>query len=517
MPQPPQPPSSTLIHLVHRMYSMLESSSSESEALVLSSANPAGDIRVPGPIMSLASSLSTSSSAPVVELTPSDGLPSYTHVPRTRRRLGSIPEEEVECKSTSSSIKAGQHPGLSAKVCEKVHCQKDTTQPPTSPIPSPRTAAPLKSRLKATMQKLFNTRKFAKRTQLAIPEARSWEGEKGISSNGAKMSSVMLMAAQSILEEDRKLRKKDRASEAPGSSTVQLASQVLQVQEEQRKERKQAWLEKLGTAPKKFVLLDLVFHSYNSFEPWEAESIREPPLSVCRKANVNLHSSVEERSCLRSASRKPGGDDKACYNTPKIPAIVTKTVNFIMLALRFHAPRCIPPNTGQRAIHISGRGRDNDRARNVNRVPAQPTRIEQREAFQHKRGRLQKSLKISAPELEGARLADRRHSKARRERVCDSEGREALDNAVPMSGPRGMGEGGRTSGWHGLQNQRTKSGADEDRDETLPLVVRYSPRTFTCRPKTPSVVHTGTRSASRRCDLRRAKGKSMEGAGPKFG
>ncbi|KAJ7656360.1 hypothetical protein DFH06DRAFT_1410986 [Mycena polygramma] len=240
--------------------SMIASSSSELEALVLSSANPAGDIR-PCPIMSLASSSpSASISAPVAALTHSDGLLSYTHVARTRRRLGSIPEEEVECKFTSPSMKTGQHAdlgrNLAAEVRKNSQCQKAASQPPTSPIPSPRTAAPLKSRLKARMQKLFNTRKFAKRTLQAIPEARFGEpseGAKGIP-NGAKMSSVMLLAAQSILEEDRKLRKKERVSEAPGSSTVRLATQVLQVQEEQRKERKQARLEKLGAAPKNFVL-----------------------------------------------------------------------------------------------------------------------------------------------------------------------------------------------------------------------------------------------------------------------
>ncbi|KAJ7666653.1 hypothetical protein DFH06DRAFT_1322626 [Mycena polygramma] len=248
---------------------MLASSSSDSiGGLVLSSANPAGDIR-PGPIMSLVSPplASASISAPVAMLAPSkyaglsDGMPSYMHVSGTRRRLGSVPEGEVECKFSSPSIKTGHHadlgPSLATEVRKHAQCQMAANQPPTSLIPSPRTAAPLKSRIKATAQKLFNTRKFAKRTQLAIPEARSREPSAGETSlpNGAKMSSVMLMAAQSILEEDRKLRRKERVSEAPTSSTVWLASQVLQVQEEQRKERKRARLEKLGAAPKKFVLV----------------------------------------------------------------------------------------------------------------------------------------------------------------------------------------------------------------------------------------------------------------------
>ncbi|KAJ7664397.1 hypothetical protein DFH06DRAFT_1392097 [Mycena polygramma] len=243
---------------------MLASSSSELDGLVLRSANPAGDIR-PGPIMSLASPPSASISEPVAVLAPSkhaglsNGMPSYMHVSRTRRRLGSIPEEEVECKFSSPSIKTGHHadlgPSLATEVRKHAQCQMAASQSPPSLIPSPRTAAPLKSRLKATMQKLFNTRTFAKQTQLAIPEARSREASAGEKSNSAKMSSVMLMAAQSILEEDRKLRKKERVSEVPRSSTMRLASQVLQVQEEQRKERKQAQLEKLGAAPKKFVLV----------------------------------------------------------------------------------------------------------------------------------------------------------------------------------------------------------------------------------------------------------------------
>ncbi|KAJ6464656.1 hypothetical protein C8R47DRAFT_1079597 [Mycena vitilis] len=238
---------------------MLSSSSFELEALVLSSAD---DIRAPGPItLSLASPPVDISPvavlAPRKYAGPSNGVPSSMRV-STRRRLGSIPEEEVECKSPSPTsltrMKAGQHGGmgLAAEMRRDAQRPKATSQPPTSPIPSPRTAAPLKSRLKATMQKLFNTRKFAKQTQLAIPEARAREGEKG-----AKMSSVMLLAAQSFLEEDRKFRKKERAyiSEMPGSSTVRLSGQVLQVQEEQRRERKQARLEKLGAAPKKFVLM----------------------------------------------------------------------------------------------------------------------------------------------------------------------------------------------------------------------------------------------------------------------
>ncbi|KAJ7602088.1 hypothetical protein DFH06DRAFT_1398917 [Mycena polygramma] len=249
--------------------SMFVSSSSELEALTLSSANPASDIRAPSPISLSLASLPPAVfiSAPAAVLAPSKyaglsyGVPSHMHVSGTRRRLASISEEEVECTFSPPVMKAVQHTDLGRNIPSEVRkdgqCLKAADEPLTSPIPSPRTAAPLKSRLISTMQKLFNTRKFAKRTLLAIPEARCREPsarEKG-SSNGAQMSSVMLMAAQSILEEDRKFRKKERMSEVPRSSTARLASQVLQVQEEERKERKQARLEKLGAAPKKFVLV----------------------------------------------------------------------------------------------------------------------------------------------------------------------------------------------------------------------------------------------------------------------
>ncbi|KAJ7656775.1 hypothetical protein DFH06DRAFT_1328322 [Mycena polygramma] len=242
--------------------STLASSSSKLELPVLSSANPASDIRTPSPILA-SRPPDAVIPAPAAMLAPSEyaglshGVPSHVDDSGTRRRLGSIPEEEVECTFSPPFIKAGKHTDLGRNVPSEVRkdgqCQKASDQP----IPSPRTAAPLKSRLKSTMQKFFNTRKFEKRTLLAIPEAQCREPsarEKG-SSNGAQMSSVMLMAAQSILEEDRKFRKKERMSEVPRSSTARLASQVLQVQEEERKERKQARLEKLGAAPKKFVLV----------------------------------------------------------------------------------------------------------------------------------------------------------------------------------------------------------------------------------------------------------------------
>ncbi|KAJ6476056.1 hypothetical protein C8R47DRAFT_664809 [Mycena vitilis] len=168
----------------------------------------------------------------------SHGVPSHMAASGTRRRLASIPEE-VECTPR----------GLPFDLCKDV---KQPAAASTSRIPSPRTAATRKARLQSNLHEFFHTRKFAKRVSAAIPEARSREASVSSSTGAPQMSAVMLMAAQSVLEEDRKFRKKERMSDVPvAQSTVRLASQVLQVQEAQEKQRKQ----EKGAAPKKFLFL----------------------------------------------------------------------------------------------------------------------------------------------------------------------------------------------------------------------------------------------------------------------
>jgi hypothetical protein len=138
----------------------------------------------------------------------------------------------------------------------------------------------MKSRLQSTAHELFNTRKFVKRVLFPIPEARSREAsaeghahattegiEKGMGKTAAavdqqqqqqrqtssrlQMSPAMLLAAQSILEEDKKFRKKEglEKSQTTMSPTMRFASQAIQAQEEQRRNRKME-LRQAGLAKK---------------------------------------------------------------------------------------------------------------------------------------------------------------------------------------------------------------------------------------------------------------------------
>ncbi|KAJ6594221.1 hypothetical protein B0H19DRAFT_1094497 [Mycena capillaripes] len=201
------------------------------------------------------------------------GLPSHMR-DGARMRLPSIPEEVAASAPTN---KVGQHAGLGLGLPSSLRNGVRTHA--SEPSSSPRTLAPLKSRLQSTVHDLFSTRKFPKRNLFSIPEVRSPEmsagghphtaaaagEEKGKTRAAAEqqqrkptprpqMSPVMLLAAQSVLEEDRKFRKKEGLDEKPMSSTtVRLASQVLQAQEEQTKFIKQAGLRK--ASPRKFRFL----------------------------------------------------------------------------------------------------------------------------------------------------------------------------------------------------------------------------------------------------------------------
>jgi hypothetical protein len=142
------------------------------------------------------------------------------------------------------------------------------------------------SRLESTMHELFGARKSAKRPLDPIAEARSREPsaegsagkekesngrtaswveqqqqqrEQRKPSPGSRMSPAMLLAAQSILDEERKLRKKQGLDKvaAPMSSAMRFVSQVVEEQEEQRRrekaEQKQASLPRAQSKKFKFL------------------------------------------------------------------------------------------------------------------------------------------------------------------------------------------------------------------------------------------------------------------------
>lgn len=181
------------------------------------------------------------------------GRPSHMH--DTRPRLSSIPEE---IRPSPPPTKLAQHVGLGLGLPSVLH---DAMQPQVSPEPSspPAPVAPLsvKARLQSTVHELFTTRKFSKRELHPIPEARSREGSaqgrdatspstppdiaaedttnrksptvhasqpaeqqerkpSGSGSERARASPAMLLAAESILAEDRKLRKKEGLPDAEG-------------------------------------------------------------------------------------------------------------------------------------------------------------------------------------------------------------------------------------------------------------------------------------------------------------
>ncbi|KAF7376423.1 hypothetical protein MSAN_00057800 [Mycena sanguinolenta] len=221
------------------------------------------------------------------------GLPS--HMRASRKRLSSIPEEVEATINVSQHADLGLgHPSSVLRQTVQKH-SSSSPQQNSAPALSPRAKTPFKSRLESTVHQLFSTRKFGKRTLFSIPEARSPDavaeaenGSKGRtaswveqqqrqlqqkqqrmssasstdtdtspspSSSRLQMSPIMLLAAQSIMEEDRKFRKKEGLEGvAPMSPTMRLASQMVELQEEERKlqklQKKQA-----GMASKKFKFL----------------------------------------------------------------------------------------------------------------------------------------------------------------------------------------------------------------------------------------------------------------------
>ncbi|KAJ7902163.1 hypothetical protein B0H14DRAFT_2670204 [Mycena olivaceomarginata] len=183
------------------------------------------------------------------------GLPS--HMRGARARLSSIPEE-VEAKTMAAlpiiDDEASQHTrrGLGFPSVLRQAVQRHASPSASGPAPasSPR---PLMSRLESTMHELFSARKSAKRPLDPIAEARSrepggkekesngrtasWQREQRKPSPSSRMSPAMLLAAQSILDEERKLRKKQGLDKvaAPMSSAMRFVSQVVEEQEEQRR------------------------------------------------------------------------------------------------------------------------------------------------------------------------------------------------------------------------------------------------------------------------------------------
>ncbi|KAJ7165477.1 hypothetical protein C8R43DRAFT_1164715 [Mycena crocata] len=157
---------------------------------------------------------------------------SYTHLP-------SIPEDRpLDIYHTPR--KPAQHAGLPS--------------PPRradAPLPSASVSAhiPLRKRLLTTVHGLFSPRRAAKRPVFSIPEFRSQEAsaaQSTVKGTGQQqpapqrvhtpMSPMMLLAAQSILEEDRKCRKKEgRGKLGPknGAQMSRLAAQVANCQTHQ--------------------------------------------------------------------------------------------------------------------------------------------------------------------------------------------------------------------------------------------------------------------------------------------
>ncbi|KAJ7187933.1 hypothetical protein C8R46DRAFT_1053100 [Mycena filopes] len=222
----------------------------------------------------------------------------------TRARLPSIPEEDsvavvskqpapAPAASKANAQHAGLGLGLPSALRQALRNQsspKPTSAESTSPTPVK------KWRLQSTVHELFSTRKFAKRPLFPIHEARSREASAetsgGVEEKGAgtgkerassaateqerrpsqrlQMSPAMLLAAQSILEEDKKFRRKEgldkpktlkrkqggvpqpTSTSTLMSPTMRLASQVEE-QMNQWKLQKQAGSGVQGTKNKKFL------------------------------------------------------------------------------------------------------------------------------------------------------------------------------------------------------------------------------------------------------------------------
>ncbi|KAJ7165479.1 hypothetical protein C8R43DRAFT_986499 [Mycena crocata] len=152
---------------------------------------------------------------------------SYTHLP-------SIPEDRpLDIYHTPRKL--DQRAGLGAP--------RNSPSPP-SPSTSVSAHIPLMKRLQTTIHGLLRTRRLVKRPLFSnsIAEFRSrevsvtqskvnWKAVPGQQQQRVHttMSPMMLLAAQSILEEDRKIRKKDGLGKH-GASMSRLASQVAREQ-----------------------------------------------------------------------------------------------------------------------------------------------------------------------------------------------------------------------------------------------------------------------------------------------
>ncbi|KAF8210654.1 hypothetical protein K438DRAFT_1959886 [Mycena galopus ATCC 62051] len=192
----------------------------------------------------------------------------------SRTRLSSIPEG-IEAHPIDAPLHAELGLGLPSVLHQAVQPASSSSQTPASPRPK----MPFKARLESTVHQLFGG-KFAKRALCANPGARSpsveEKGCKGRTASWvqqqqqhrqssapspiaspiptpmptanptptpiprrAQMSPMMLLAAQSVMEDQRKFRKKEKIT-SPMSPMMRLASQVVdELQEEQRREQTQ--------------------------------------------------------------------------------------------------------------------------------------------------------------------------------------------------------------------------------------------------------------------------------------
>ncbi|KAJ7045838.1 hypothetical protein C8F04DRAFT_1066351 [Mycena alexandri] len=234
------------------------------------------------------------------------GLPSHMQ----RARLPSIPEEAAAtaAKQPAAAPAAtkvnAQHAGLGLGLpfaLRQAPQKQASPNPAASSSSSPATSrtAVKKWRLHSTVHELFSTRKFPKRALFSIPEVRSRKtsaervgGAKkseGVTageetgkarststererrpSQRLQMSPAMLLAAQSILEEDKKFRRKEGLDKpnmlkkqqkrggvrapTPTTPTMRLASQVEEHKKQQRNiSQQQAGAE--GSSKKKYTFL----------------------------------------------------------------------------------------------------------------------------------------------------------------------------------------------------------------------------------------------------------------------
>ncbi|KAJ7217729.1 hypothetical protein GGX14DRAFT_438063 [Mycena pura] len=204
------------------------------------------------------------------------GLPSSMRCSdaRARVRLPSVPEEEIDVgvKTAPALTKAEQLAQLGRGLPSTSPFALQKQASALSPEPQPQPQKPGNSRIHSTVHELFGTRRFAKRPLFAIPEVRSREASEEAreaaeiaqenmctspqrpqheaSTTRPLLSPIMLLAAQSVLEEDRKYRKKEGLGKMQRSEMSPTMRLSLLVEEEQR--RQGGTLEK---APKRFKFL----------------------------------------------------------------------------------------------------------------------------------------------------------------------------------------------------------------------------------------------------------------------